>query len=340
MISKLQFNNIHEDNDVNLILENAKREGKIKIYLNNSLPYCLNYYFKGIGIFLTDGYYYKYKIVKNKEKVTKIEILGLKSSSAKAFLKTFLNISRVIEIKIRKSTLNRNHLIYFDLKIYPKNRKFFKILENILKNTCKYLESLNIHHLIWLFAGVLEGDGYVSRNYLAVSYNQNSEKGKIIHCLLKILHSKGIIQVSKYYGSPKYEHIFFIKNLDYLDYLSKIVNIDYKAKILRTHYISGLIKRTCKLTKKDIVIIDRYLKSAYIDYRRSEKRSPIIVVYLEKNTLTLSIPSSIARNDNRVMIKIPSSCIDTIKQHTRSNKLKNIIFNYLNQKYYHNSTKT
>ncbi|MEB3789738.1 MAG: hypothetical protein GSR72_07610 [Desulfurococcales archaeon] len=317
-----------DEREVKQLLNYLEKYKQIELYPTNNL-FNINYYFKGIGLFLTDGYYYKYKIIKNTSKLKKIELQGLNEISAIAFLRTYLKISQRIVVTHYRNPMNVSGT-YFSVRVYPVSRTFFELLNHIRDKPCRFLQTLEYDNLLWLFSGIIEGDGYIGKNYLSISYKESTEKGKIIECILKTLEKRGMITLKKYYGYPKYEHVFTLNNGFYADFLSHLIYINKKLYRL-INIAKNKTLRQCKLEDEDLGIIDRYFKSSYIDHRRSEKRSPILVIYLETNPLTIKLPGAIIRKDNRIMLKISSSCAVKLLSVVKNDKLRKTINDYLSQ---------
>jgi len=289
----------------------------------------INFLLKAIGLFLSDGYFSK--VLKyNKTRI--LNFRGVTKDTAYAIVKTNLPISEKIYVK---NMINRfNMAIYLDVKVVVKTELLLLYVRSLLDNTMrrKFLNSLDDHHLMWLFSGLIDGDGFIGSKYMSISFKRETIKGKIIEEILKILSERGIITLGSYYGKPRYEQVFSIP-LPYARIFSNMLFIQYKREKMINRVRNKISQELCKLTGYEDVLA-RNLRSCYIDYRRNVRRSPILVMYLNLNNETLKIPGVIVRADKRAMIKIPVKCnsllINLLKYNLINNpKDRNIINKFI-----------
>lgn len=288
-----------------------------------------NFILKAIGLFLSDGYFSKVLKYKN----TRIlNFRGVTKDTAYAIIKTNLPISE--KIYIRNMINKFNMTIYLDIKINIKTELFVLYIRSLLDNTMrgKFLNSLDDLHLMWLFSGLIDGDGFIGNKYMSISFKKETTKGEIIEEILRTLSKRGIIILNKYYGKPRYEQIFSIP-LPYTQIFSNMLFIPYKREKMIRRAGNKISQELCRLIGYEKVLA-RNLRSCYIDYRNNVRKSPILVMYLNLNDETLKIPGVIVRADKRAMIKIPVKCnpvlINLLKYNLiKKSEARNIIIKFI-----------
>ncbi|MCE4619966.1 MAG: hypothetical protein F7C33_02980, partial [Desulfurococcales archaeon] len=124
--------------------------------------------FKSIGLFITDGYFSE--IYNNFSYKKQIYFSGLTKETAKSILKTFTPISH----KLYVDSIINNYKKYYRIRLYP-HFLFYKYLYNIIYNKIRtrFLRSVEPHHKVWLLSGIIDGDGYIGKKYISISYKKN-----------------------------------------------------------------------------------------------------------------------------------------------------------------------
>lgn len=246
--------------------------------------------------------------------------------TAKSILKTFTPISH----KLHVDSIINNYKKYYRIRLYP-HFLFYKYLYNIIysKIRTNYLRSLEPHHKVWLLSGIIDGDGYVGRKYISISYKKNSIKGKIIEDILSSLEKNNIIHLGTYYEAPKYERLFTV-NERWITLLSYAIFIQYKHKRMTEIATNKIRSRICRLNKYFNIIINNLI-GFYVDKRKGS-RSPILVLYLKLTPQVLEIPGLIKRKDGRGMLKVSRKCLVEFKNYKNiTYKLLNLIENILEE---------
>ena len=279
------------------------------------------YIFKCLGLILSDdnvsALLKGYKMI-NFRCITKY--------TAYAVIKSFIPLCPYVRVRIQGCGIIDD---YFSISILNKSsfakkrNMLLKLLRSLAEESLTTLTKLKLHYLSALFAGLIDGDGYIGRmkGYHAISYARNSVKGNVIESILTFLSNKEFIKCNKYRNKPQYECTFRFTDFGFAkSCLEYVYHPKRRSRLLE--YIRNYIKNyMCCFTRKELRLILTTASSAYIDQRKSPRHSKILVIYIDKedfnrikdiwkgysNSLQDIKPKPIMVK-NRIMLKIAEKC--------------------------------
>lgn len=288
----------------------------------------LNYIAKLVGLIITDGLLSR--ILRQRE-LRSVTFRGLNLDTLYSVFYSALKLSRRIKINISKQNTAKMGKPYFDINLYLHENlrnEVLHLIQNVLTESTS-LSVLPEDAKAALFAGLIDGDGYIgkTKKHIIIAYKKDSLKGRSIDYILNYLAFQGFITLGKYRGKPHYERYVRLINLDFARCVCKYVYHPRRHEELED-LMRGLIRNyKCRYTINEIKAQIMRAISAYIDFRRSEKgrRIPVLVIYTR------------SKEGRRVSIKITAKCLKElevcvndhdIKLKTNNNVL-NTILHYL-----------
>jgi len=300
------------------LLDTLENSRSIRITLSCYSPISHNldkaYVWKCLGLTISDGNFSA--LLKGYKTIS---FRGVTKYTAYSIIRSFLLLYAPINVRLMKNKARKEK--YFYLSISSKRGNLVNYLLDILKrlvdNPRLLLCDLNLECLAALFSGLMDGDGYISEEtgYQSISYKRDSRKGFVVSVILEYLSSKGLIKSMRYYGKPKYEHVFRFTNPKFLELCLKYIYHPLRSQRLFRYFKNYVRNYSCSFTIDELKIILGKASSAYIDWRR-DRRSKVLVVYIDRSDFDVIKhlwlnnsykPKPIILN-HRVLIKITEKC--------------------------------
>ena len=285
------------------------------------------YIFKCLGLILSDG-----NVSALLKGYKTINFRCITKYTAYAVIRSFIPLCPYIRVRIQGYSITND---YFSISVLSrgsfakKRNMLLKLLRSLVEEPLSTLTKLKLHYLSALFAGLIDGDGYIGRKkgYHAISYARDGVKGNAIETILTFLSNKGFIKCNKYRGKPQYERTFRFTDFEFVkSCLEYVYHPKRRSRLLE--YVRNYIKNyMCGFTLKELELILTAASSAFIDQRKSPRHSRILVIYIDKedfnrikyiwkehsNSLQNIKPKPIMVK-NRVMIKIAEKCKNELRK--------------------------
>jgi len=310
ILSSLNKSNVNYKKFVLRGLNNVHREQRNIIF------------WKTIGLIISDGNFSQ--LIKG---IGSVSFGGLSYDTAVAVVKTLIQIIEKLTL-----TVKRKGGIYYNVYIPSINvpnslkQKIISLLIELDNTPSEVLSELKMEELAALLAGIIDGDGYIGKpsSYLSISFNLSSKKGKIVNEIISYLEKKGYIIISKYYYKPKYEATFKFSSFQFMTKCFKYI-YNPKRKKRMEKYITNYIRNyICPFSISELEQILRFTSSAYIDYRKTPRKSKVLVLYIKPSNFekiahiwgSEKLPHKPVpiHNKNRIMIKITEKCKENLFQ--------------------------
>ena len=259
---------------------------------------------KLVGLVITDG---PISRILRRKHLKSITFDGLSLDTLYAVFYSGLRLSKSIKISISKQNTLRVGKPYFRITLYLHNdlhRKVLQLIHSLLTESTS-ISALPKNSKAALFAGLIDGDGYIGKagKHIAITYKKECLKGEFIDRFLKYLASQDLISLGKYRGKPHYERYVRLIDLEFAKHTRSYV---YHPK--RSKELEDLIRRLtrnykCRYSVSEIKAQIRKAISAYIDFRRKEKgrRVPVLVIYVR------------SEDGRRTCIKLSAKCLGELE---------------------------
>jgi len=303
-------------------------------YHHDKIQGLFNEVAKLTGLIIADG---PLSRIMKHQRLSSITFRGLNLNTLYSIFHTATKLSQVIKINISRQNTKRMNKPYYDITLYLRKDLHNEVLcfiHDMLMKPTK-LSTLPMDMISALFAGLIDGDGYIGKikKHVVITYNKNSLKGRFVDYFLSHLESLGLISLGKYRGEPHYERYVRFVNINFARNTCSYVYHPEKHKRFE-ELIKGLTKTyVCRYMVDEIVEWIKRASSAYIDFRRNERgrKAPILVIYVHKE-------NSIR---DRLVIKVTSKCFKELEKSVNilmnniefekvNRNVINVVFHYLN----------
>lgn len=280
------------------------------------------YLWKGLGLILCDGNFSA--LVKDYRTIT---FRGVTKCTAIAVMMTFLPLCAYL--RVRRHPQSTGSKDYFNISILSKGifRKRKNLIIQLLKSLIQHknlLNNLDRDYLSALFAGIIDGDGYVGKEgkYLAVTMARGEIKGDTIYSILTYLKRKGFIELGTYRKKPSYEITFKFLNRDFAENCLKLVFHPIREARLARYLRNYAKNYECSFTAEELRLIIMAAHSAYIQKRKAPRKSKVLIMYLTEEALgkiehiwlnNFKPKPKPIKNRNRIVVKISEKCKHTLK---------------------------